>query len=134
LYTSETTLTFEPVSQNPSIQRESLVILRYDGRVGLHGIIDFITAPPSATLGQEERIVVYGIFGIITLHCGILYMTVGDHIIVVTSRKKVGLLENNPIYKVIEFQLIPIHKKKLLVSEKQASFPVNYRNKMIFVI
>lgn len=104
LYQSDSTITFEPASYNPAIPRESLVILRQDCTVGLN-------APPSATLGQEEQSLVFGILGIITLNRG-------DYVIVITAREKVGVLQGHEIYKAKEFQIIPVRSGVILSPRK----------------
>ncbi|KAJ3318104.1 Phosphatidylinositide phosphatase SAC1 [Boothiomyces sp. JEL0866] len=71
------------------------------------------SAPPSATLGQEERVLCHGILGIIHLHGG-------NHLIIITGKLKIGNFEQHEIFKIKRIELLPINKNyNITESQKQ---------------
>jgi hypothetical protein len=64
LYLSDSCVTLEPATTLPGLPRETLVLNRTDNSI-------LLNAPPAATLGQEERISVFGVIGLISLKGGL---------------------------------------------------------------
>ncbi|KAI8825774.1 Sac phosphatase domain-containing protein [Fimicolochytrium jonesii] len=112
LYISSETFTFEPVYQNPSVRRETLVINRIDGSLNLN-------APPAPTLRQEEVISIHGLLGVIKLNAG-------DHIVVITGRERIGKISGHEVYKLTGHKTIPVQRSRLHLSEQQIQDDVNY--------
>eukprot|EP00842_Homolaphlyctis_polyrhiza_P000804 jgi/Hompol1/1724/HPOL_001925-RA len=104
LYTSPETYTFEPAFLDPSIARESLVVRRSDGTV-------LLNAPPAPNLAQEEVSTVHGIVGIIRLNAG-------DHIIIITGRKRVGSIAGNEIFALTEHKILPVQTIRTHLTER----------------
>ncbi|KAJ3008269.1 Phosphatidylinositide phosphatase SAC1 [Thoreauomyces humboldtii] len=135
LYISSDSFTFEPVYVDPSVRRETLVIRREDCHIELNGAMgglsgnasakgDFVSsplrlAPPISSLRQEEVISIYGLLGIIKLNAG-------DHIIVATSRERIGRIGHDDIYKLTGHKIIPVQRSRLHLQEQQIEDDVNY--------
>ncbi|KAJ3220303.1 Phosphatidylinositide phosphatase SAC1 [Clydaea vesicula] len=105
LYVSSETFTLEPAYADPNVIHETIVINRENGGLKRN-------APPSSTLAQEEVLTTFGLMGIIKLNAG-------DHIIVITDRKKVGNFAGNDVYRITGTKVIPVPKSRLHLSERQ---------------
>ncbi|KAJ3274182.1 Phosphatidylinositide phosphatase SAC1 [Terramyces sp. JEL0728] len=101
LFKSQYTYTFEPTTADALLQRESLVIRRNDGIVSLN-------APPSSTLGQEERVQCHG-----------------NHLIIISGKEKIGNYEQHEIFKVKGIELLPINRN-YNVTEHQKQDDLKY--------
>ncbi|KAI9096971.1 SacI homology domain-containing protein [Phlyctochytrium arcticum] len=112
LYISSETFTVEPIFLDPSIRRETLVINRGDASLQLN-------APPSPTLRQEEVVQIHGLIGIIHLNAG-------DHIVIITDRRRVGTISGHDIYKLTGHKIIPVQRSKLHLSEHQIQDDLSY--------
>ncbi|KAI8900644.1 SacI homology domain-containing protein [Globomyces pollinis-pini] len=110
LFISDDLLTFEPTLTDPSYQRESLVLDRKT--FNLH-----LNAPPTATLGQEHHIVVFGIIGLLSIHSGAV-------LIVISKKSKVGNLLGHEVFKIDSFKIIKVNEKR--VSEQQKLDDLKY--------
>lgn len=49
--------------------------------------------------------------GIISLNCGISILIIGDYLILITKRQKVGNLKGHLIYKIQDYSIIKIQRK-----------------------
>ena len=94
-YDSPKSLTLEPGSNNPSSNRESLVISRDSSQIEIH-------STSSSLLQSAVHTVVYGILGIISLNI--------DYLILITSRKRVCRLMSVEIYKMDGYMIVPIQQ------------------------
>ncbi|KAJ1568827.1 hypothetical protein HK405_013365, partial [Cladochytrium tenue] len=94
LYTAPDTLTLEPVYADPTVPRATLVVARDSGRLRLN-------APPSPTLRQEDVSTICGVLGVLRLN-------LGDVLIVISERLKVGKLDAHDVYRLAGYRTIPI--------------------------
>ncbi|TPX37654.1 hypothetical protein SmJEL517_g00777 [Synchytrium microbalum] len=105
-YTSETTITFEPVFLDPTQRSETLVVNRENGHIRLN-------APPPPSLRQEEHQTIYGLIGTIGLNAGM---------------SRVGKLLGKDIFKLTGYRLIPVFKSPPILSQQQTSDDATYRS------
>ncbi|KAI8807696.1 SacI homology domain-containing protein, partial [Cladochytrium replicatum] len=88
-YTSEDSLTFEPLYADPSQLRENFVIDRTTGTLKLN-------APPPPTLKHEDVRPVIGIMGLVQLNAG-------DYLIAITNMVRIGKIFGHEVFRMTEY-------------------------------
>ncbi|KAF9171742.1 hypothetical protein BGX21_005750 [Mortierella sp. AD011] len=110
LYTSADIFTLEPYTNDGSAASENVVIERSSGTIR-------VNSPASKTSSGDEVLNIYGVIGFIRL-------LLGEYIIVITERTKVGQVSGHDIFKVKDYRVLPLSRNNLTQTQigEEASY------------